>query len=294
MALVFFLSLLPSLSYGEISKIKIKKLEYGTSFAGKELIAYKIFQEGNFSRRLVALLTDGIHGNEYTGVGDDFIKAFTKNKNEWGSGLKGFFKDGGVFLIVPRVNPDGVKKGSRYSSLGSDLNRDFNRIEDKPFFSQQETFYLDQFVRNELSQKNQLVLAVDYHCCAKSLLYPPNFSGKTDKFLEGLYSKMFSSLKEHLGPHYVMKSTKEVFGQTFEGTMKDYWFKEFGTISFTFEGYNPKHDPLQSKKHLEWWDSMLSDISSLSHQTLTYLQEIPELKREKKHDLSSKNLKYSE
>src|SRR5690606_30581583 len=141
-------------------------------------MAYKLFHEGEFKLRRLALLTDGIHGNEYTGIGNDFVNDLQKNIKKLSVGLKKFLSVGGVFLIVPKVNPDGVVKGSRYSALGSDLNRDFNRVEDKPYFSQQETFYLDQLVRNEIANSSQLVLAIDYHCCAKSLLYPPSLTGK--------------------------------------------------------------------------------------------------------------------
>lgn len=287
--LIFFLVCIGFFSLGTKASVLTEELIYGTSFTGAKLKAYKVFKEGDFKKRRMALLTDGIHGNEYMGIGEAIVLKIKET-----STAKAFFDNGGVFLIVPSVNPDGILMKSRFSSLGSDLNRDFNIINKKRFFAEQETFYLDQLIRSEINRGAQLVLAVDYHCCAKSLLHPQVVSGANTQELESLYKNIFGLMKKDLGGKFILGTSEFVLGQELPGTMKNYWYQEFGTISFTFEGHVPGVDKQQSQKHFKWWGSLLSYLSELPHHLVAQLETIPEPSDFKPSDLSRRLKRYSE
>lgn len=274
--------------------VLIQEVVYGTSFTGSKLTAYKVFKEGDFQKRRMALLTDGIHGNEYMGIGQAVIEKIQQETTKGNKLFSSFFDKGGIFLIVPKVNPDGVLSKSRFSSLGSDLNRDFNVVDKKRFFSEQETFYLDQLVRSEVNRGSQLILAVDYHCCAKSLLHPQVVSSSSMGELKNVYHNVFSLMKKDLGGKFILGTSSNVLGEELPGTMKNYWHKEFGTISFTFEGHIPGVDQNQSLRHYNWWGSLLSFLSELPHQMVAQLETIPEPSDLRPNELSRRLKRYSE
>src|SRR5690606_23432874 len=102
----------------------IEQVIYGKSFLGENLLGYKIYQHSDALLRKAAVITGGVHGNEFMGVVDTFPKMLTSPKGK--EKFQSFFQAGGILIVVPQVNPDGIKRNNRYTVLGKDLNRDFD------------------------------------------------------------------------------------------------------------------------------------------------------------------------
>lgn len=243
--------------------LKVASVNYGDSFAGEKLVGHSLMFSGNFSNRRVVLVTGGIHGNEYLGIAQGIFDQ-TSSGNLSLEFLK-FFEKGGILLVAPKVNPDGIKLGKRHSLLGKDLNRDFNHESPDEFLQQQESHGLAKWVESELQKYNgQLILAMDYHCCAKSLIHP-NFSLEKEQVLyQKITTEIVSSLREVVGADYRLGETKDIFGRTTAGTLKEFWFKKYGTISYTFEGDDPSENASRTAMHMKWWGKILVSINNVS------------------------------
>jgi len=97
---------------------------------GKAPIHYWLFgNEGPFVYYLAS-----IHGNETAGT--PLLKQFMLHLMTWPHELKGR-----RVVVVPLINPDGVKKNRRRNAQGIDLNRDFRH------FSAPETQALGRLMR---------------------------------------------------------------------------------------------------------------------------------------------------
>src|SRR5690606_17491760 len=121
---------------------------------------------------------------------------------------------------------------NRYSSFGTDLNRDFrvSRLQ------MQETHQLSKWVESELKQlEAQLVLAVDYHCCVGALLYPDSEESQAPELFKRYYQEITSMAQSSISSKITSGVTKDFFEKETFGTLKDYWFKKYAAISFTFE-----------------------------------------------------------
>ena len=265
----FFSFSLLSLAHGKDSdkKIELKKetLYYGKTKNGKKLSAIRIYKEGHkLPMRPAVLVTGGIHGNEHMGLVDGMAKLI----NAEDAGFKEFFNAGGVAYFLPEVNPEGVKSGNRYNPGGVDLNRDFP-IERRP--SQSESSQMLAFLENELDAFHaRLILAMDYHCCSKSLIHPEIAKGNS--FYKGQFDKIAKLMQIHVDPSYKLGVTRDFFGYDTHGTLKNYWFKKYGALSFTYEGEHPKKEFAKLSGHHNWWKEIMSLVVDVYDNNLASLR----------------------
>lgn len=204
------------------SPLVIKKVRYGKTLKGNQLVA-KVFSFRNVKPNKAIILTEGVHGNEYIGITKEISKFF--ETNSLNQNFLSFFKKSGSLIIISEVNKDGVETRSRFNSQGIDLNRHFSANT-----KNNEAKSLMDFLKVYLS-KNEIepLFAIDYHCCGGKALRP------TIKKNQFFYKYLKNSLKYFLGNKFDLINTKELFGKTFKGTLKDFFSEELNTPAITFE-----------------------------------------------------------
>lgn len=236
------------------------------SLAGRELTAYKL-STPNIDSKFAVIVTGGIHGNEYMGLVAQFPLEFAKMQS-----VKNYMALGGVVYFVPKINPDGVMQGARANTEGLDLNRTFI---DKYLSEKRESAELSTWFDNEINSHGlKLVMAMDYHCCNGSLIYPEVSAerptvGKV--FYEQSFEKMAQLMKQEVNQNYRTGVTKEMFGYETRGTLKDYWFQKYGTLSFTFEGISPHEESKKLTSHLNWWSKIFGELSDITQNKLAFI-----------------------
>lgn len=226
------------------------RVQYGILIFNKEV--------GRVDR--LSIITGATHGNEYLNIADRLPRSFLEGDL---TGVSNYILNNGAILIVPIINPDGYEARQRRNKNGQDLNRDFpNRLIQLKGLSQPETsqyvLWVNQFVQNS---KAQLDIVVDYHCCDGSLLYPYGYTSKRINKTDLDRHIFVAELMQTHFPSYRHGITGELLGYFPRGTTKDYWFMDFGALSFTFEGqYRKEHKKL--KQHEAWWNDIFSFFHS--------------------------------
>lgn len=255
--LIFFLVIM-GLRAAE-AQVKVSEIKYGTSFLGKSLLAYKLYKDGDFSSRKSVLITEGVHGNEYMGIVEKLPSIFQKRRLP---GFRRFIDEGGILLVVPQMNPDGVARRRRKTMMAVDLNRDF--APDK--LNEQESYLFSQWIESELRKSGaELVLAIDYHCCKGAIIHPDFASpSKSNAYARGV-KEITHLMQRHVDSSYAKGTTREIFGRPNNGTLKSYLFRRFGALSLTFEGISPKEEGEKLSEHVKWWDSLFVVAKRLSH-----------------------------
>tara|TARA_Y100000780_G_scaffold232456_1_gene264159 strand:+ start:83417 stop:84319 length:903 start_codon:yes stop_codon:yes gene_type:complete len=263
MALAVFL--IPDTAIANKLKIEKQKIVYGKTKSGKDLYVIRVHKtDHKLPIRPAVLVTGGVHGNEYMGL----VKEMGKLIDQTLPGFEEFFTSGGVMYLFPELNPDGVVTKNRFNSKGFDLNRDF-KIGRAP--SQVETNQFVNFIEKDLDKFHaRLILAVDYHCCAKSLIYP-EIKSKKSNFYKNHFDKIVNLMKTHVDPNYVSGVTKDIFGHATHGTLKAYWYKKYGALSFTYEGENPKREMSKLEGHMNWWKSLMNVVVDVYDNRLAQL-----------------------
>lgn len=99
---------------------RVVEVQYGTTVEGEALIAY---QFGNGPNK--TLVIGGIHGDEPLSA-----KLAERLRDHLINNTK--LLDGCSVLVIPRANPDGLKRGSRKNANGVDLNRNLPASNWKP------------------------------------------------------------------------------------------------------------------------------------------------------------------
>lgn len=265
MGMALGLLLAPKTAIASKLKVKKQKIVYGKTKSGKDLYVIRIHKdEHKLPIRPAVLITGGVHGNEYMGL----VKKMGKQFDQSLPGFKEFFTSGGVVYLFPELNPDGVVSKNRFNNHGIDLNRDF-KIGRAP--SQEESSQFIKFIEKDLDQFHaRLILAVDYHCCAKSLIYP-EIKSKKSNFYKDHFDKIVGLMKTHIDPEYVSGVTKDIFGHATHGTLKAYWYKKYGALSFTYEGENPKREMAKFEGHMNWWKSLMNVVVDVYDNRLAQL-----------------------
>lgn len=254
-----------SLKEPKKAKVKKEKVYFGKTKTGHKLHAIRVYmEEHKLPMRPAVLITGGIHGNEHMGL----VSGMAELVSGEDKGFKEFFNAGGIAYFFPEVNPDGVQSGNRYNPHGIDLNRDF-KIGRKP--SQSESSQMLEFLESDLDAFHaRPILAMDYHCCSKSLIYPE--LKKDDTFYKGQFDKIVKLMKTHVDPEYTSGLTKNIFGYETHGTLKDYWFKKYGALSFTYEGANPKEERKKMAGHHDWWKDIMGVVLDIYDNKLAHLK----------------------
>lgn len=244
--------------------LKFIKTEYGLSFESRALNGYTLYKSGPFKQRRAVLLSEGIHGNEYLGLLDRLIVLESLPQH-----FKNFVTSGGVIFVIPQVNPDGVFRKNRFSSFGTDLNRDFRvrRLQ------MQETHSLSKWIEAELKKLDaQLVLAIDYHCCVGALLYPDSAKAKSNALFSRYYQDITSLAQKTISEKISGGVTQDFFGRKTFGTLKDYWFQKYSAISFTFEAPSMDNGKAMFDQQVTWWGEVLNYVESLPASEMLAIQ----------------------
>lgn len=228
----------------EDQQLALLKTTYGHTLEGRPLNAYRFYKKSSLTKRKALLLTEGMHGNEYLGMLDELVTQ-RQGQDLLRENFELFVNQGGVVVIVPQVNPDGIARSSRLNSQGRDLNREFI----KGALDSNESLYLTQWIDRELKDLDaKLEFAADYHCCGSFLLYPETtlLSPLQD------FKKVLLPFQEHFSKDFQVGLTKDLFGYKTFGTLKDYLNRTYGTLSFTVEATSMEKG-FDLKGHLDWW-----------------------------------------
>ncbi len=230
----------------------VETIDYGVTPKGQTMRLMVAKKPGSYVERPAMVMSGATHGNEYLGIEDKLPEALLKKS----AGAQHFLDQGGVFIFIPVLNPDGYTARKRTNSHGVDLNRDWD-VTPANFqgFKQPETKALAEKIADLQHQMSlRLEVTVDYHCCIGALLHP--WSYKNEKLppgdaqrhveVEQLASK---ALNIQLG------TTNDVLGYAPLGTTKDYYYSTYGSRAFTYEGRRNQENKYFDK-HVAWWDAL--------------------------------------
>lgn len=250
----------------------VRSFQYGVTPEGRELHLIRIARpdeprkrvavarkpaDATPKKRPAAIISGSIHGNEYMNIVDRLGPWLAANRMK-SPGVERFLDAGGVVYVVPVANPDGYELNLRGTPAGVDLNRTFVAP-----FPQTETASLARWIDQDLALSgSELELAVDYHCCKGSLIYPWSRSALEPIPAEKIRAHRFVGMlmQHHIDPAYTYGTTSEVLGYSADGTAKDYWYSRYGALSFTYEG-EAGVEHTKFDKHTVWWDRVLAMLS---------------------------------
>lgn len=234
----------------------VELVDYGKSLEGRTLRLVMVRKAGNFRKRSALLMSGSTHGNEYLNIEDRLPGEILARAAKPGPVAR-FLEEGGVYLFVPVLNPDGYDKHTRENARGVDLNRDWTVSPvDYQGFTEVETKRLVEAI-HQLTERHHLKLqiTVDYHCCSGALLHPWSFPAApklkiTDQDRHRAVGELVTKyLKVDYG------TTGQILGYSPVGTTKDFYFDRYGAAAFTFEGrYQKEKDYLAD--HVTWWEKM--------------------------------------
>jgi predicted deacylase len=233
---------------------------YGTSRNGLNLNALRIaknLSERRDARRAV-YISGSTHGNEYLNIEDRLARYFLENARDLPH-FSNFIDKGGIVYVVPIVNPDGFSEGIRGNAHRVDLNRDFPmRLKNHEGLEEPESKALVDYLDADLERSHaQLVVTLDYHCCANALLRPWSFSGEQLPVAVIAAHQRVGTLMQGIFNGYRFGDTGEILHSERVGTSKDYFHERYGSLSFTFEGQARKEN-LNFPKHVAFWEEIFA------------------------------------
>lgn len=246
----------------------IQVSQYGTTPRGRPLIVLKVSYPTRFlDRRFVTpgiqksaiLITGTTHGNEYLGI-EDLLPEWFARDGVRDAVIAPYFQSGGVIYFIPIFNPDGYEARQRGNSRGTDLNRDYTLRQAKfEAFKEIETQAARDMLIGQLQANQQrLLISMDYHCCIGAALYPWSFAKAPELPAEHLalfknYGKIMQNI---FGADFRVGKTPDVLGYSAVGTSKDYYYENFGSMSFTFEG-EYKTEKSKFPQHIQMWRNLI-------------------------------------
>lgn len=236
--------------------------EYGKSVQGRPLkmviVGKKRFRSNQ--ARPTLIMSGSTHGNEYLNLEDRIPEALLNEAETMGS-VRNYIEQGGMFLFIPIMNPDGYDARQRENAHGVDLNRDWDvkAAHFKGFKEVETRALVSKYAELKSRLRLKFNVTVDYHCCAGAILYPWSYTDNSipvdDLEKHKALGKMADS---HLQIEY--GTTGQILGYHATGTTKDYYYESHGALSFTYEGRYGKEDKLFDQ-HLEWWRDMIDFVS---------------------------------
>ena len=214
-----------------------KLVNYGHSQTGKALWLLQFGPRQKPVRHGVVpgiVVTGGMHGTEYMHIVDRMPRWLAAAAEQPGAVSQ--FLEAGVIYVVPVLNPEGFGNGGRGNGKIIDLNRDFGIAGAlKPRFTQPESRSLGRFFRRQAVENNvNLQLAMDYHCCKGALLLPSAVAASQQD--RAAHQTIAHLMQQNVDSRYQAGTTPDILGYAPAGTLKDFFHKCFGALSFTFEG----------------------------------------------------------
>jgi len=244
-------------SYSDLVEV----IDYGITNEKRTMRLVLIMDRKATAARRAFIMTGTIHGNEYLNLEDRIPLELLKRAGGAGP-VNVFLKQGGVFIFIPIINPDGYEKRQRGNANGTDLNRDWN-VPSAGFkgFKEVESRDLAKIVENlRVKYQFKVVVNIDYHCCAGANLHPWGY--KREKIPE-------MDVKRHLVMADIATSLigsksgtpLSILGYTAMGTTLDYYYETYGSTSLTYEGrYKEEHKYFD--KHVAWFEGMLKTLTT--------------------------------
>jgi hypothetical protein len=236
-------------------------IHLGQSHDGKETYAILIKNRDGKNPTHLVSITGATHGNEYLNIVDRLPESFLSNSD---SRFKNYLDNGGAIFIVPILNPDGYDRRMRRNSRNADLNRDFPNSElTMPGLFHKETNNVVNWLENYIKKTNATFsVAMDYHCCNGSLLYPWSWTDQRIPDQDLSEHIVIGELMKKYFKDYIHGITGEILGYYPRGTSKDFWYQRFKAKAFTFEGqrYEEKNN---LSKHINWWGDILEHIQTI-------------------------------
>lgn len=241
----------------------IQVSQYGKTPRGRPLIVLKVSYPARYvnsrAQKAAILITGTTHGDEYLNIEDRLPEWFAK-EGVRDPIIAPYFQAGGSIYFIPIFNPDGYEARQRGNSRGVDLNRDFTvRQAQFDAFKEIETQAARDMLLGQLKANQQrLLISMDYHCCIGAALYPWSFSKAPELPADhlALYKNYGKIIQNVFGADFRVGKTPDVLGYSAVGTSKDYYYENFGSMSFTFEGeYSVEKNKLQ--QHIQMWRNLI-------------------------------------
>ncbi|MBL7556640.1 MAG: succinylglutamate desuccinylase/aspartoacylase family protein [Bdellovibrionaceae bacterium] len=246
----------------------IQVSQFGTTPKGRPLVVLKVSYPTRFlsprfvasrSQKAAILITGTTHGDEYLGI-EDRLPEWFASEGVRDPIIAPYFQSGGVIYLVPIFNPDGYEARQRGNSRGVDLNRDFT-VKQAQFegFKEVETQAVRDMLMNQLKINQQrLLISMDYHCCIGAALYPWSFSKAPQLPADhlALYKNYGTIMTNIFGADFRVGTTPVVLGYSAIGTSKDYYYENYGSMSFTFEG-EYRTEKNKFPQHVQMWRSLI-------------------------------------
>jgi len=248
----------------------VEIIDYGKSVQGRTLRLALVRREGNFRKRPVLFMSGATHGNEYLNIEDRVPQELLARARISGP-VSRFLDEGGVYVFVPILNPDGYENKTRENSNAVDLNRDWNvAAVNFKGFKEPETRALAEVLESlKVSRSLRYQITVDYHCCIGALLHPwsypeaPPLAPSAAEKHQAVGELVSQFLNVDFG------TTGDILGYFPVGTTKDYFYETYQAAAFTFEGrFQLENQRLD--KHIAWWEQMTAlvrgepDLSGLA------------------------------
>ena len=242
--------------------------QYGTTPKGRPLtvvrIAFPSAYRIKMETRPAILISGSTHGDEYLNIEDRLPEWFLK-EGIYDPAISLFFKSGGMLYIIPVFNPDGYDARERSNSNGIDLNRDFtvNQAHHLAFHEVETRAVRDLLVTQTKISQQHLVLTMDYHCCIGAALYPWSFDPAPPVPASDLarFKTAGDIIKGAFGQNFPVGRTPIILGYSAIGTSKDYYYENFGAISFTYEGQY-QNERNKFAQHTQMWKGLIQAAMS--------------------------------
>lgn len=240
---------------------------YGRSVEGRPLRMIEIRRASRASGTSdgtppIVIMSGAVHGNEFLGIEDRLPQALVQDGLAAGTGVAKFLDAGGILWMAPVLNPDGYERATRGNANGVDLNRDWDLLPTgEKNFREPESANLAAFVEEGLRRTGgKVVMSMDYHCCATSLLFPWSWTRDELPPRDEIGHEMIArGLQRFLGAEYSFGPTGKILGYLPHGTSKDWFYAKLGALAFTFEG-TWSEEIRNFDKHRSWWNWMLESF----------------------------------
>ena len=234
-------------------------VRYGTSVRGQPLTLMRI-EDRSVSvegKRPAALISEGIHGNEYLHLTDRLPEVFLEGAGN--TGYKAFLAKGGVVYLVPILNPDGYDNGRRENASGTDLNRSFPiRGANYPGRTAPETKAIRDYLATELATHSlSLEVSMEYHCCIGALITPWAYTRSSPSIdVRARANSVIGEMRKALGKELGAGTVHEVLNYpTVNGGSDDYYLENYGRRAYSYEGRSGS-EPSYFAGHVAWWNEI--------------------------------------
>ncbi|MFK7814455.1 MAG: M14 family metallopeptidase [Maribacter sp.] len=198
----------------------VTKKSAGKSALGRDLYHLNL-SKGLNERKPAVLIISRQHPPEVTGF--LCMKAFVETIIAEGA-TNGFLEKYRV-MVYPLMNPDGVDLGHyRHNTGGVDMNRDWSQYH-QPEIEQ----VTSHMVRETITNKNDVVLGLDFHSTYRDVYYTPHES------IERKIPEFTKAWLEKIRVAVGLDDINESPGKNLQPTSSAWFNRQFGATGITYE-----------------------------------------------------------